>query len=189
MGVSDLVATSRTAHAVLRALKSRTRLRQARHAAQDELQNIYYHMRQHLGLPALTVRLPLRKKFRLGGIADHSPGFWEIRIYPIRVSPLAASSNQRAEDIFTYGPAMVSEILLHEIAHIHEAWFTGDSGHEESFVRSYCIVEQALLERGFGHLLGRCVRFVGCPVGSAAAALRGTPRPRVRTAAGWLCVS
>lgn len=191
MGISDLVATSTTAHAVMRALKHSVKMRSARRAAQAELQDIYDHMAIRLRLPALPVHLPLRKKFRRRGAAvfyEDPP--WEIRVYPIRVSPLAHPVKQTAEDIVPCGPVLLSEILLHEIAHIHSAYFTGERGHGVGFVRSYCMVEKALLEAGFGHMLrADDVRFSGCPAGSAAAALHGTPRLRGGKPANRLCVS
>jgi hypothetical protein len=161
-----------------RALKNNVRLRLARASASIELQNIYDHVAFGLRMPRIPIRLPLRKRVRSAGLASFAGNVpREIRIFPIHGHAKKIRRWWKPADLGITPPSLICEILLHEIAHIHQAYFTGFSDHQEGFVESYCAIESVFLGFGLGSLLPRELRLCGCPPGSAAARLQGSPRP------------
>jgi hypothetical protein len=172
----ELRSQSRSVGAMSRALKNDVRLRLARAAASIELQNIYDHVAFGLRLPRIPIRLPLRKRVHAAGLASFAGNVpREIRLFPIYGHAKKIRRWWKPSDLGITPPSMICEILLHELAHIHQAYFTGFSDHQEGFVESYYAIESIML--GFGPLLPRELRFCGCPPASEAAKLQGSPRP------------
>ena len=165
-------------------LKRSPKLRAARSAARDELQSIYDHVAFCLGLPRVRVCLSLRKRPSIRGAAAlYRDGRQEIRIFPIGGTSKKSRMLWVPSDIGIVRPEFICEVLLHEIAHVHETVFGGVSDHEHSFVQSYLAIEQVMLGFGFGPLLFQELRFAGCGVGTFATSLYATPRPPVGSAA------
>ncbi|MFM7374320.1 MAG: hypothetical protein ACKO39_04115 [Chthoniobacterales bacterium] len=183
--IRRLRAASANMGAMARALKKSSPLRAARSAAQSELQRVYDHVAFGLRMPKLPVRLPLRKRLYRGGAAvirGNDPQ--EIRIFPLAGSSRKNRRKWQPADVGVIVPSFICEILLHEIAHVHQGFFTGQWDHEHGFARSYHVVEEVFLGFGFGPLLPREYRFAGCPPGSFAASLQGTPRQSKSLAIG-----
>jgi hypothetical protein len=65
-----------------------------------------------------------------------------------------------------------------QLSHVHQLHFEHTGDHEHSFVRSYVGVEEVMLGFGFGPLLPQRLRLMGCPPGSYAGSMQGTPRPQ-----------
>lgn len=153
--------------------------RAARRAAQGELQSIYDHVAFGLRLPKLPVRLPLRKRPYIRGAAvTYNNGRYEIRVWVLHAPPKKRHDQWQAADLGITTPSYLSEVLLHEIAHIHQSFSTGVSDHGQGFIASYLAVESVFLGFGFGPLLESKFRFTGCPPESEAAKLQGTTRPQ-----------
>jgi hypothetical protein len=152
--------------------------RAARLAAQGELQRVYDHVAFGLRLPRLPVRLPLRKRpYNRGAAVTYSDGRYEIRVWVLHAPPKKRHDQWQPADLGITSPYYLSEVLLHEIAHIRQSFSTGASDHGQGFVHSYLVVESVFLGFGFGPLLPSKFRFTGCPPESEAAKLQGTPRP------------
>lgn len=176
--VRRLRSSSPSVDIMVHALKHDRQFRKARAAARLELQRIYDHVALGLRLPKLPVRLPLRKSVRKGGMAmvrANAP--WEIRLYPFGAMTRKNRREWLPADVGVVRPSGMCEVLLHEVAHIHQGVFTGEWDHEHGFVRSYGIVERVFLGLGFGPLLPDKFRFSGCPPNSEGAKLEGTARP------------
>jgi hypothetical protein len=158
-------------------LKTDKKCNKLRSDARSELQNIYIEAAIETGLPKVSVFLPTRKKISVMGSAITISGIPnEIRVYCIHGPSHKDYSSWMAEDIMVDDASSVCETLLHEIAHIHEAYYHRVLGHEETFIEGYLRVEQVFLQFGFEHLLTLEHRFVGCPRGSKASLLEKTPR-------------
>ena len=164
--------------AMTKALRERVGLRRLRLRAQLELQNIYDHVAFGLALPRIPVRLPQRKRIHASGFVRHTLAQpLEIRIFPFSGCLQKPRRLWKPTDLGIHPPVATCEILLHEIAHVHQGFHSIKWDHEESFIGSYEIVEGVFLGFGFGPLLPHQIRFGGCPPGSAASRLQGTPRP------------
>lgn len=175
-----LRSKARSVAAVTKAIRHTLRLRRSRLQAQLELQKVYDHVAFGLGLPKIPVRLPQRKRIRASGFVRHtfaSP--LEIRIFPLCGNPDKPRRLWKPADLGIYAPTHVCEILLHEIAHVHQGFRHMVWDHGCEFIASYRTIEQVFLGFGFGPLLPQKIRFGGCPVGSEAAKLEGTPREGV----------
>ena len=173
----DLRLKVRSVDAMNRALQKRRRLRRARLLAQAELQSIYQHVALGLRLPRTPVRLPLRKRISAAGLVSHrfvSP--LQIRVFTLCGNPKKPRRLWTPSDVGIRRPTFVCEVLLHEIAHVHQGFYTGQWDHERGFADSYHAVEEVFLGFGFGPLLPREFRFAGCPPGSFADSLQGTSR-------------
>jgi hypothetical protein len=176
----ELRFQSRSLRAMGRALENNTRLRLGRAAAQLELQSIYDHIAFGLRMPRLPVRLPLRKRpYKRGAAVTYRNGRHEIRLYAFHGPEKKARHNWQPMDIGISRPPLMCEVLLHEIAHIHQGFFTGQWDHEEGFVQSYLVIEEIMHGFGFAPLLPERLRLCGCPVNSVGARLQGTKRPQV----------
>ncbi|MBJ7327894.1 MAG: hypothetical protein JHC52_11195 [Chthoniobacterales bacterium] len=185
MVVQKARSTARTFNALAGALRRFPSFRTARLAATNELQHIYDHVAFGLRLPKLPVRLPLRKRsYNRGAAVTYSNGRFEIRVWVFHSPPKKKHHEWQPADIGISTPPCVCEVLLHEIAHIHQTYFTPVSDHEHGFVRSYEIVEEVFLGFGFGPLLPDKLRFAGCPPGAFAASLLGTSRQSKSLAIG-----
>jgi hypothetical protein len=183
--VRRLREASSSMQAMVRALKDNARLRAARSAAHSELQRVYDHIAFGLRMPKLPVRLPLRKRLYRGGaavIVGNAPV--EIRIFPLTGPAKKKRRDWEPGDVGVIVPSFVCEILLHEIAHVHQGFFTGEWNHDRGFAESYRFIEEVFLGFGFGPLLPREYRFAGCPPESFAASLQGTPRQSKSLAIG-----
>ena len=174
----ELRAKSRSLRSMSRALESNARMRLGRAAAQLELQSIYDHIAFGLRMPRLPVRLPLRKRpCNRGAAVTYTNGRHEIRLYAFHGPHKKCRSDWQPADIGISLPPFMCEVLLHETAHIHHGFFTGQGNHEQGFVQSYLVIEEIFLGFGFGPLLPSQLRFAGCPPGSEASKLHATPRP------------
>lgn len=175
----ELRSKSRSLRSMGRALETNARLRLGRAAAQLELQSVYDHIAFGLRMPRLPVRLPLRKRpYNRGAAVTYRNGRHEIRLYAFHGTHQKARHNWQPADIGVSLPPLMCEVLLHEIAHIHQGFFTGQWDHEEGFVQSYLVIEEIMHGFGFGPLLPAPLRFSGCPPHSQAAKLQGTKRPQ-----------
>jgi len=173
-----LRSKSRSLRSMSRALESNARMRLGRNAARLELQSVYDHIAFGLRMPRLPVRLPLRKRpYNRGAAVTYSDGRHEIRLYAFHGPEKTARHHWQPLDIGISRPPLMCEVLLHEIAHLHQGFFTGQGDHEQGFVQSYLVIEEIFLGFGFGPLLPSQLRFAGCPPGSEASELQGTPRP------------
>jgi hypothetical protein len=173
----DLRAAAKSVAAMVRALKCDPQLRADRFAARDELQHTYDRIASALGMPALQVRLALRKRVHIGGQAIlRGNSATEIRIFPLWGVVNKKRHKWQPAEIGLTSPVIACEILLHEIAHAHQCFFDRIGDHEHSFVRSYIVIERVMLDFGFGPLLPQEYRLFGCPPQSFAASLQGTPR-------------
>lgn len=173
----DLRSRARSIRAMQRALENSVRLRLGRAAAQIELQRVYDHIAFGLHLPRLPVRLPLRKRVRAAGLASflgNTPR--EIRIFPIHGHADKIRRLWKPKDLGVSPPSLVCEILLHETAHIHAAFYTNTFDHGAWFVKSYWAVERVMLGFGFEPLLPQRLRLCGCPPKSVGTLLQGTRR-------------
>ena len=174
----DLRSKAPSIRAMTRALRERVGLRQLRLRAQLELQNVYDHVAFGLALPRIPVRLPQRKRIHAAGFVRHTLAQpLEIRIFPFSGCLEKPRRLWKPVDLGIHSPAMTCEILLHEIAHVHQGFHSFTWDHAQSFVASYEIVEGVFLGFGFGPLLPHQIRFGGCPLGSEANKRQGTPRP------------
>ena len=175
----DVRAASKTLPALVRATKKNTGLRAARLAAWAELQSVYDHIAFGLRLPRIPLYLPLRKRVRVGGGVLHFGSVpKEIRLFPFWGVVKKQRRDWQPSEIGVTTPMAMCEILLHEVAHVHQLHFEHAGDHEHSFVRSYVAVEEVMLGFGFGPLLPQRLRLIGCPPGSYAASMQGTPRPQ-----------
>lgn len=164
--------------AMNRALQKRSRLRRARLLARAELQSIYQHVALGLRLPRIPVHLPLRKRISAAGLVSHRfTAPLQIRVFTLCGNPKKPRRLWTPSDVGIRRPTFVCEILLHEIAHVHQGFYTGQWDHEQGFADSYHAVEEVFLGFGFGPLLPSKFRFAGCPPESVGAKLQGTPRP------------
>lgn len=170
-------SAARTFNVFARALRRFRCFRQVRSAALNELQSIYDHVAFGLQMPKLPVRMPLRKRaYNRGAAVTYNTGRYEIRVWVLHGPHKKKHHEWQPADIGVTAPPYLSEVLLHEIAHIHQWFFTGVSDHEHGFVRSYEIVEEVLLGFGFSPLLRDEFRFTGCPPGSVASKWQGSAR-------------
>ena len=175
----DVRAASKTLPALVRATKKNTGLRAARLAARGELQSIYDHIAFGLRLLRLPLYLPLRKRVRVGGGVLHFGSVpKEIRLFPFWGVAKKQHRDWQPSEIGVTTPMAMCEILLHEVSHVHQLHFEHTGDHEHSFVRSYFAVEEVMLGFGFGPLLPQRLRLMGCPPGSYAGSMQGTPRPQ-----------
>lgn len=173
-----LCSKARSVRSVTTALQKRVRLRRLRLRAQLELQNVYDHVAFGLVLPRIPVRLPQRKRIHASGFVRHTLAQpLEIRIFPFCGCPEKPRPLWKPADLGICSPAIICEILLHEVAHVHQGFHSFMWDHGQSFIGSYEIVEGIFLGFGFGALMPHQIRFAGCPPGSEAAKLQGTPRP------------
>lgn len=173
----DLRAAAKSVAAMVRALKCDPQLRADRFAARDELQHTYDRIAGALGMPALQVRLALRKRVHIGGQAIlRGNSATEIRIFPLWGVANKKRHKWQPAEIGLTSPVIACEILLHEVAHVHQLRFEHTGDHEHSFVRSYVAIEEVMLGFGFGPLLPQRLRLLGCPPGSYAASMQATPR-------------
>jgi len=174
----DLRSATKSVAAMVRALQCDPELRAARFAARDELQHTSDRVAGVLGMPAVPVRLSLRKRIRLGGLAIvRGNAATEIRLFPLWGVENKKHRDWQPAEIGLTSPVLACEILLHEIAHVHQYHFECIGDHERSFVKSYLAVERVMLALGFRPLLPQEFRLCGCPARSLAASLQGTPRP------------
>ena len=173
----DLRSRMRSVETFTRALRKSSRVRQARRLAVAEMQNIYSHVAFGLRLPRIPVHLPLRKRIHAAGLVSHlSVAPLQIRVFTLCGRPDKPQRLWLPSDLGIRKPSYVCEILLHEIAHVYQGFYTGEWNHERGFVHSYHAVEEVFLGFGFGPLLPDKIRFAGCPPGSFADSLQGTPR-------------
>lgn len=183
--LQKLRSAAKTFFVMNRVLKLSPKLRAARAAARDEMQSIYDHVAFSLGLPRVPVCLSLRKRPSIrGAAAVYRDGRQEIRIFPISGTSKKSRCLWLPSDIRIVRPEFICEVLLHEMAHVHETFFGGVSDHGHTFVQSYLAIEQVMLGFGFGPLLPDTLRFAGCPPKSSAALLQGTSRPSKSLAIG-----
>lgn len=181
----DLRSRMRSIENFNRALRRSPRIRRARSLALSEMQNIYNHVAFGLRLPRIPVRLPLRKRIHAAGLVSHlSISPLQIRIFTFCGRPDKPQHLWLPSDLGIRKPTYVCEILLHEIAHVYQGFYTGEWDHERGFARSYHAVEEVFLGFGFGPLLPETLRFAGCPPGSFATSLQGTPRQSKSLAIG-----
>jgi hypothetical protein len=180
--LQKLRSAAKTLFVMNRVLKRSPKLRAARSAARAEMQNIYDHVAFRLGLPRVPICLSLRKRPSIRGAAAlYRDGRQEIRIFPISGTSKKSRLLWVPSDIGIVRPEFICEVLLHEMAHVHETVFGGVSDHEHTFVQSYLAIEQVMLGFGFGPLLLQELRFAGCGMGTFATSLYATPRPKIMT--------
>ena len=101
----------------------------------------------------------------------------EIRVYTIHGPSYKDYSEWKPKDMSVDEKQVVCETLVHEIAHIHQTHHCKVIGHEQTFIAGYLAVERLFIELGFEPMLPAQNRFAGCPGGSRASLLAGTPRP------------
>lgn len=158
-------------------LKEDAECSRLRSSARMEFQNIYIHVAVVGGLPKVPIYLPTRKKVAKMGIARTVGGVpEEIRIYPIHGPSSKDYSKWLPRELIVDSVEDVTETLLHEIAHIHQAQHDRVMDHEDSFIRAYIEVERAFVKLGLTDYLIVSKRFSGCPPGSKASLLKGVPR-------------
>ena len=167
--VNDLRLEKQTLVEFSKLLKNDPNFKQMRNQARNELQNIYDFIRNEHKMPILPVYLPVRKKILTRGLARHAFGIpQEIRLYFLQGSMTKPYEEWTPKDLDCCSRKKVFEILIHESAHVLEACWHGEMGHEKPFVEAYQTIESFLEQSSFDILMDKRLRLLGCPENSYA---------------------
>jgi len=181
--VIGVCARARTLDELTQLLKADPLVAVRRSAARTELQAIFNLIREHFGIPALPVYLPMRKKIAVRGQAHTCAGIpKEIRIYTVEGSR-KPYKQWIPSDITCSSVPEILEYLVHEAAHILEAHRHRVMSHDENFVAAYNEIDQFLKICGFAPLRDPSLRLMGAPRQSVATSVRNAEQHQLRSTA------